>query len=199
MTTHHYRYSDVVVEHKAPVEKLYIIKEGSVRLQQLKPVFKNEHQESRERLFDNLYLDPRIRDYRVSKNIIETKYKDLAQRDTGQSFCEEYFLRENRQSEVRVIVSSATATIVTISFELMSSTLTTYEKFRNQVKQAIEFTHSLHASNIQTHGSKRSTSPLVKRTEAHPSQSAERLKRSIIKNDETFNANKILKVPKLIQ
>ena len=142
MTFKTYRFSDTVLEHEDIINNLYIVKEGELRLQRLKIVRGDEDAIIKKKLGHGEIVEHRVLQL-ISKKVNHiTDYKDMAIRTRGQPFGEEYIFSKDKRSPYRAIVNSASAIIVTISFELILNTLSTFEMFQDEMKSAIETKHN---------------------------------------------------------
>ena len=161
MKSARYRFGDEVLAHGSPVSQLLIVKSGSVKLQRIKPVQVDVAEEIQNKLTSNTILEPRVRSLLVATSNKDTDFEDIALRNAGQTICEEYIFGEQRAAAYRVIVNSAEATVVTIPFDLIGTTLATFEMFQDDVKQAIEARHQHQKDWIEKIDFKKQKIPVV--------------------------------------
>ena len=197
MTTTSYRYSNTILEYKQPIDRLYIIKSGNVRLQIIKPSHFDENEIIQQTLDKELAIEPKVNQLKVQKKYYDTDYEDIAQRNTSQTFCEEYYFSKNRVTDYRVIVNSAVAVIVTIPFSLIFTTLSTFEMFQDDMKEAIESHHGHHKTRIEKIDLRLPITSVIKTLKTPTTIGAEILKRSL--NLKSDTRGRKFHVPTLLQ
>lgn len=128
MTFNSHRYGEVILPFDKAVTKLYIVKQGSVRLQRLR--LKNDEEIETEAMIKNIEQSVDIKGMKYLANEFrkETDFEDFCQRGQWQTFGEEYFYKRV-PSEYRAVVSSAECMVVTIPFHLIANTLSTFEMY----------------------------------------------------------------------
>lgn len=136
MSFANFRYGDVILPYDRPVTELYIVKQGSVRLQRLKLRDRDDIENKLMLKSMELSSERDFNKYMASDFRKDTDFEDFCYRGQWQTIGEEYFY--NRQSsQYRVVVNSADAIIVTIPYHLISTTLSTFEMFSDIMRQKI--------------------------------------------------------------
>lgn len=140
-----YRHSDIIVEYLSKINKLLIVKNGSIRIQGFKP--KQIKQEETGKLKD------RVDQYLVKHPRVVTDFVDLCEFGPGEVICEEYFYKKTSPCNYQAVVSSAEALIAEIPFDLVSTTLAAFEMYIDPMKEAITTRHKL-KQRVQNESSK---------------------------------------------
>lgn len=148
-------------------------------------MYVDENDEIVSKLEKEPVVEKRVKAFLSKVKHQETDFEDIAQRSALQTFGEEYFFKAQRISDYRALVGSADAVIVTIPFDLLATTLSTFEMFYDDVKQAIENKHAQQKLWLQKIDLKKSVAPVIKTLKSSTSIDAEIFKKSIMAKEDT--------------
>lgn len=130
-----FRHSDVLVEFQTKIKRLFIIKNGSVRIQKLKP--KELENEDLGKVID------RMDQFLVKPPRLVTDFVDVCELGQGEVICEEYFYKKSTPCQYQAVVCSAEALIAEIPFDLISATLSAFEMYIESMKEAVLARHKV--------------------------------------------------------